>query len=470
MALDFILIVRLRSRAKRAFLDWKTSCNANALARSRTELVDQFADLLWNQAPYLMLQRMSIVAPLLGVLLTVFGLLGTRPDAANNPLNFMTELAPLYIGVGMGAALAIFHQLIILSWAGAILGRWRHKAETEIRNVAVDPVAQVLETFGKRIQLFTQELDKQIEGMRELAEQRVKALETRLANMGAGITEATDSCKQSSEALSAAANQFKADLQQTGSSIRKGGKNIKSQLANWSKTVAAANAPVSSSITDFSEAAKALRNTLDEAQLARQVAQENELARRQWADGLAEATGQFRDHTMPSLRETIELLNKSADLLHQKAHAASGSATGRTGNGRPQPVVTLTSTAAGTRPGAATVPAPAARVGSGAGGSNGDTVFGKIRGGFAGLFRRNPSGVGTPDTAQVPPHAPQSQSRQPQVARPQTAKPQAAQRASSPPPSPSPQPQRERPERAQDQPQTPADAPINRPRDGGFTG
>ncbi|MEQ9380175.1 MAG: hypothetical protein RJP95_04885 [Pirellulales bacterium] len=73
--------------------------------------LDRWLASLWC---YLFLQRMSIMAPLLGVLITAGGFLSLElPDGKEEPVRVLAAITPLVIGVGGGALLAFFNQLLL---------------------------------------------------------------------------------------------------------------------------------------------------------------------------------------------------------------------------------------------------------------------------------------------------------------------------------------------------------------------
>ena len=72
---------------------------------------------LWIESgsAYLLLQRMAIMAPLVGLLITVIGFLFLQPPSAetNDLAEILHSLSPLVMGVGTGALLALINQVLL---------------------------------------------------------------------------------------------------------------------------------------------------------------------------------------------------------------------------------------------------------------------------------------------------------------------------------------------------------------------
>jgi hypothetical protein len=101
-----------------------------AAKHSREEVLQELDVRVAADSRYLMLQRMGIMAPLLGVVLTVLGFTWLKIDSAGDSLQgILGAVAPLVSGVGAGAVLALINQGL-LQFIGSRLERMRMAART----------------------------------------------------------------------------------------------------------------------------------------------------------------------------------------------------------------------------------------------------------------------------------------------------------------------------------------------------
>jgi hypothetical protein len=103
---------------------------------------------------YLLLQRMGVMAPLLGVVLTVIGFYWLEVDAAGEQSlqTILVSVTPLISGVGAGAVLALLNQ-VLLQGVGGRFERLRMSARTWFdaviwRNVALESPDHAAKTIG----------------------------------------------------------------------------------------------------------------------------------------------------------------------------------------------------------------------------------------------------------------------------------------------------------------------------------
>ena len=80
-------------------------------SRTLLELVHEWWNSLW---PLIWLQRIGVMAPLLGVLLTAFGLFTLDPSKVDDPAAILGAIKPFAIGIGGGAFVAIVNQLMMV--------------------------------------------------------------------------------------------------------------------------------------------------------------------------------------------------------------------------------------------------------------------------------------------------------------------------------------------------------------------
>jgi len=82
---------------------------------SRDEVMNELDDYIAADRSYLLLQRLSVMAPLLGVLLTVLGAmtLELRPEDLRQLDVMFSRVVPVIAGVGVGALLAFVNQWLL---------------------------------------------------------------------------------------------------------------------------------------------------------------------------------------------------------------------------------------------------------------------------------------------------------------------------------------------------------------------
>lgn len=81
----------------------------------REDALAQLDNWLEGHGSYLFLQRTFIMAPLIGLLITVIGFFFLQPATSDSAdlKQILYALSPLVLGVGTGAALALFNQLLL---------------------------------------------------------------------------------------------------------------------------------------------------------------------------------------------------------------------------------------------------------------------------------------------------------------------------------------------------------------------
>ncbi|MEM9659204.1 MAG: hypothetical protein AAF961_12665, partial [Planctomycetota bacterium] len=86
---------------------------------SREEILQELDTRIASDSDYLLLQRLGVMAPLLGVVLTVVGFWWLQIDESEEQSlqSIMFAVTPLVSGVGAGAVLAMINQAL-LYWCG----------------------------------------------------------------------------------------------------------------------------------------------------------------------------------------------------------------------------------------------------------------------------------------------------------------------------------------------------------------
>jgi hypothetical protein len=81
---------------------------------TRDDALQELDTRIASNGNYLLLQRMSVMAPLLGVVLTVAGFFWLNVTGEDQSLqNILSAVTPLISGVGTGAVLALINQLLL---------------------------------------------------------------------------------------------------------------------------------------------------------------------------------------------------------------------------------------------------------------------------------------------------------------------------------------------------------------------
>src|SRR5262245_26651631 len=81
---------------------------------TREDALQELDTRIASDGSYLLLQRMGVMAPLLGVVLTVAGFYWLEVDDSDQSLkNILLAVTPLVAGVGTGAILAIINQILL---------------------------------------------------------------------------------------------------------------------------------------------------------------------------------------------------------------------------------------------------------------------------------------------------------------------------------------------------------------------
>lgn len=93
----------------------------------REAVIDSLDNEIWRTSRYSALQRWGSAAPLIGVILSALGFMVSPPELTGEVKDIMTKLGPLFVGVFVGALMALIN-LAYLHYAALELGRVRAKA------------------------------------------------------------------------------------------------------------------------------------------------------------------------------------------------------------------------------------------------------------------------------------------------------------------------------------------------------
>ena len=93
----------------------------------REAVIDSLDNEIWRTSRYGALQRWGLAAPLIGVVLSALGFMVSPPELTGEVKDIMTKLGPLFLGVFVGALMALINQ-IYLHYAANELGSVRTQA------------------------------------------------------------------------------------------------------------------------------------------------------------------------------------------------------------------------------------------------------------------------------------------------------------------------------------------------------
>jgi ABC-type transporter Mla subunit MlaD len=180
---------------------------------TRDDALQELDTRIAGDSRYLLLQRAGVMAPLLGVLITVGGFLALRlPDSDELQLqNILLAVTPLVAGVGLGAALAFINQWLLHLSGGSV-----ESLRTKARDWFDANVWNRIDNRPQEVQ------DKLVDAMASLAASVNESAAQHTENAGvlqsatAQIGQAADDLGQSIASLG---SQLK-DLPQTFSSLR----------------------------------------------------------------------------------------------------------------------------------------------------------------------------------------------------------------------------------------------------------
>ena len=163
-------------------------------------MVRDWWDSLWQ---LITLQRFGVMAPLMGVIFTAFGLLTLNQAEANDSAAILGAMKPFGIGIGGGALIAIINQLVLLRSEFLFRG-----IQEDASKFAIEAIARVTNSkTGREIvslppetQLF---LDKLTNGIGPL----VEALESASQHLDS-TQQIRKSCQEAMVALAAGVGQL----------------------------------------------------------------------------------------------------------------------------------------------------------------------------------------------------------------------------------------------------------------------
>jgi hypothetical protein len=149
---------------------------------TREDALQELDTRIASDGSYLLLQRMGVMAPLLGVVLTVAGFYWLQVDDQDQSLkNILLAVTPLVAGVGTGAVLAIINQAL-LHTAGRRVESLRLAARNWFDSVIWDRYGADAQTSGlKAADVMEHFLRRALEDIDRLSDTLARAAEISVA-------------------------------------------------------------------------------------------------------------------------------------------------------------------------------------------------------------------------------------------------------------------------------------------------
>jgi hypothetical protein len=190
---------------------------------TRDDVIQELDTRIASNSDYLLLQRLGIMAPLLGVILTVVGFYWLEVDEAGEQSlqSILLAVTPLVSGVGTGAALALINQALLHA-AGRRIERMRISARTWFDTViwsnldvdtqaatgkavaALDRFARLVSDSAERYTASTSQIEESTASMRGAAsrfDESVNTFGSRIAGMPSVLADLHHGIAASAEAL-----------------------------------------------------------------------------------------------------------------------------------------------------------------------------------------------------------------------------------------------------------------------------
>jgi hypothetical protein len=278
---------------------------------SRDDVLQELDTRIASDSDYLLLQRLGIMAPLLGVILTVIGFYWLEVDEseAQTLQSILLAVTPLVSGVGTGAALALINQALLHA-AGRRVERMRISARTWFDSV-------IWSNIGTEEEAVT--------GRASAALDRF----ARLVNESADrYTTTTQQIEESTAAIRGASSRFDDAIKSFSGEVT----GVAPLLADLQKAIAASSdalrelIPVGSrAVANLDVSVAAFRSTIDREFSA--------------AAKLHQRSSKVLSQSVQQLGQTAELIKSGADELKHTALSSNSALQGRDETQRPGPVL-----------------------------------------------------------------------------------------------------------------------------------
>lgn len=275
----------------------------------REAVIDALDNEVWRRSHYAALQRWGLAAPLIGVILSAVGFMFAPPELTGAVGDVMTKLGPLFVGVFVGALMALINQ-VYLHYAALELGKVRASAVRWFDDVIWRTIRQNAHNVLGRAAAETQNAAKSLENSsQQLATCNVTYRDSllELNRQIADVRGAALSSFQSFETLSASISEM---TQRLGASI----KNVNAlndtaaAIENASVVWNIAAAKVITASAAIDESSKKFHDTCGN------FATNFEEVRNAMKEGMSESTGNLRE-VVNGLAEPLKNLGGSIEQM-----------------------------------------------------------------------------------------------------------------------------------------------------------
>lgn len=266
---------------------------------AREDVLQELDTRVASSSDYLLLQRLGVTAPLLGVLLTVIGFMWVDPpeDQELTIGQMLQQVYPLVAGVGTGAALALINQFLLH------LAGWKAESLRMTARTWFDAV--IWSSVGLDTQAATV---KAIAAIEKMATSVSASADQQAENAGRLV--------ESTTAMRAAADEFREMVLAMGTDV----KGLPETLAELRKATAASAAaleeliPVGQrAVAGLDVSVAAFRSTIDHEFIEAAKKHHSSI------DGLTDSVSQISANSRKVLGESAEQLQESAMSLTEAA-------------------------------------------------------------------------------------------------------------------------------------------------------
>lgn len=177
------------------------------------QYLEHLAEYLHSTVWLLVLHKLAVTAPLLGVVITAAGFLSHQGDIQETA-HVLRSLQPLYFGVLAGSVLAIFNQ-ILLFFLGCRIQRLYESEEAALpleQNNFLEAEKKICD-FAAKIQNLVPALDRLLEGMTNQAADNADKLVERMESLGQSIQRIADALVRNTASIDKSCRDFRKTLE-----------------------------------------------------------------------------------------------------------------------------------------------------------------------------------------------------------------------------------------------------------------
>ena len=223
VVIDLTYLARLRTSMARDVTKQKESWGTRRLTLLRREMQDRLESALLDNSHYVFLQRMSLIAPLMGVIITAQGFIRyfvpSNDDAKLDAAKLMVHIGPLFYGVLVGASLALAHQFV-LQWASRVYRSVLAIAEASLQEMDASDPGDAIGDFAEQLRNFSSALGNQQKEILEIGQERVLGVGSQMEKLAETVGKVIQDCRQGGHSLETAAEQFAHQVDRSAEVLR----------------------------------------------------------------------------------------------------------------------------------------------------------------------------------------------------------------------------------------------------------